>query len=65
MRALAALGVWLALAIVSAPLPAPAEEWGGIEPGVTTLDENRNAKKPAVIITVKDGEFRYVETISP
>jgi branched-chain amino acid transport system substrate-binding protein len=33
--------------------------------GVTTLDENRNAKKPAVIITVKDGEFRYVETISP
>ena len=33
--------------------------------GVTTLDENRNAKKPAVIITVKDGEVRYVETISP
>jgi branched-chain amino acid transport system substrate-binding protein len=33
--------------------------------GATTLDPNRNASKPAVIITVKDGEFQYVETISP
>jgi branched-chain amino acid transport system substrate-binding protein len=33
--------------------------------GNTTLDENRDASKPAVIITVKDGEFQYVETISP
>jgi branched-chain amino acid transport system substrate-binding protein len=33
--------------------------------GKTTLDEHRNATKPAVIITVKDGKFKYVETINP
>jgi branched-chain amino acid transport system substrate-binding protein len=33
--------------------------------GNTTLDENRNARKPAVIITVQDGHFKYVETINP
>jgi len=37
-------------------------------PGVTgsiTLDEKRNASKPAVILIVKDGKFRYVETVTP
>ncbi len=37
-------------------------------PGVTgriTLDENRNPRKPAVILTIQDGKFRYVETIEP
>jgi branched-chain amino acid transport system substrate-binding protein len=33
--------------------------------GATSLDANRDASKPAVIITVKDGQFKYVETISP
>ena len=33
--------------------------------GATTLDANRDASKPAVIITVKDGRFQYVETIAP
>ena len=33
--------------------------------GATTLDEKRDATKPAVIITVKEGRFQYVETISP
>ncbi len=33
--------------------------------GKTTLDKNRNATKPAVIITIKDGKFKYVETINP
>jgi branched-chain amino acid transport system substrate-binding protein len=33
--------------------------------GKTTLDENRDASKPAVIITVKDGQFQYLETVSP
>jgi branched-chain amino acid transport system substrate-binding protein len=33
--------------------------------GKTTLDAQRNATKPAVIITVKDGKFKYLETISP
>lgn len=33
--------------------------------GKTSLDEHRNATKPAVIITIKDGKFKYVETINP
>ena len=33
--------------------------------GKTTLDAQRNPSKSAVIITVKDGKFKYVETISP
>jgi branched-chain amino acid transport system substrate-binding protein len=33
--------------------------------GKTTLDPQRNATKPAVVITVKDGKFKYVETINP
>ncbi len=33
--------------------------------GLTTLDANRDASKPAVIITVKDGKFEYLETIAP
>jgi branched-chain amino acid transport system substrate-binding protein len=33
--------------------------------GSTTLDANRDASKSAVIITVKDGKFKYVETIAP
>jgi len=33
--------------------------------GATTLDAQRNASKPAVIITVKDGKFKYLETVAP
>lgn len=33
--------------------------------GKTAMDAQRNPTKPAVIITVKDGKFKYVETISP
>ncbi len=33
--------------------------------GRTTLDASRNASKSAVILTVKDNRFKYVETISP
>ncbi len=33
--------------------------------GVITLDEKRNANKPAVILTIKDGKFVYVETVAP
>ena len=33
--------------------------------GNTTMDPNRNATKSAVIITVKEGRFKYVETIKP
>ena len=43
---------------------AATREFSGAT-GLTTLDENRDASKPAVIITVKDGKFQYVETVSP
>ena len=33
--------------------------------GKTTINEKRDAMKPAVILQVKDGAFKYVETISP
>jgi branched-chain amino acid transport system substrate-binding protein len=33
--------------------------------GIITMDANRNASKPAVIVTIKNGEFKYVETIAP
>ena len=33
--------------------------------GKTSIDANRNATKPAVIITIKNGQFKYVETIEP
>ena len=33
--------------------------------GKTTLDADRNATKSAVIITVKDGKFKYLETVEP
>ena len=33
--------------------------------GNTTLDDQRNATKSAVVITVKGGKFRFVETVSP
>jgi len=33
--------------------------------GKTTIDAQRNASKPAVILTVKQGKFKYVETIAP
>jgi branched-chain amino acid transport system substrate-binding protein len=33
--------------------------------GKTTLDENRDARKPAVIIAIKSGKFFFKETVSP
>jgi branched-chain amino acid transport system substrate-binding protein len=33
--------------------------------GKTTIDAQRNAPKAAVIITVKDGKYKHVETIAP
>jgi len=33
--------------------------------GKTTLDAQRNASKSAVVITIKDGKFKFVETIAP
>ncbi len=33
--------------------------------GSTTIDQNRDATKPATVITIKNGKFEYVETIEP
>jgi branched-chain amino acid transport system substrate-binding protein len=33
--------------------------------GHITLNAERNADKPAVMLVVKEGKFRYVETVSP
>lgn len=33
--------------------------------GTITLDENRNAIKPAVVLQIEDGKLNYVETINP
>jgi branched-chain amino acid transport system substrate-binding protein len=33
--------------------------------GMITIDKDRNATKSAVILTVKDGKFAYVETVNP
>lgn len=43
---------------------AATKDFAGVT-GKTTLDEHRNATKAAVIITIKDGNFKYVETINP
>jgi branched-chain amino acid transport system substrate-binding protein len=43
---------------------AATKDFEGVT-GKTALDQNRNATKPAVIITIKDGKFKYVETIQP
>jgi branched-chain amino acid transport system substrate-binding protein len=33
--------------------------------GVITLDANRNASKPAVVIEIKDGKKIYNTTVNP
>ncbi|MDB6018126.1 MAG: ethanolamine utilization protein EutJ [Pedosphaera sp.] len=43
---------------------AATKDYVGVT-GKTTLDAERNATKGAVIITIKDGKFKYVETINP
>lgn len=43
---------------------AATREFAGVT-GVISIDENRNAVKPAVILEVGDGKFVYRETIQP
>ena len=43
---------------------AATKDYAGVT-GKTTLDANRNATKPAVILAIKGGKFTYVETIAP
>ena len=43
---------------------AAEKDFQGIT-GKITIDANRNASKPAVILTITNGQFQYVETIAP
>ena len=75
--AMAALGYDSAMVLVDAIKRAGSTEGARVRdalaatkdyPGITgntTLDARRNATKSAVVITVKNGQFRYVETVAP
>jgi branched-chain amino acid transport system substrate-binding protein len=43
---------------------AATKDFHGVT-GTITIDENRNASKSAVIVTIKDGAPKYVQTIAP
>ncbi len=43
---------------------AATKDFEGVT-GKITIDGERNAQKPAVVLTIKDGQFRYAETIAP
>jgi len=43
---------------------AATKDYPGIT-GKTTIDAQRNATKAAVVITVKNGQFKFVETVAP
>ncbi len=43
---------------------AATKDFDGVT-GKTTIDANRNATKSAVIITIQNGKFKYVQTIAP
>ncbi|MBM3833039.1 MAG: ABC transporter substrate-binding protein [Verrucomicrobia bacterium] len=42
---------------------AATKDFHGVT-GRTMIDAERNASKPAVMVTIKDGKFKYVETLS-
>lgn len=74
LAALAYDSVWLvadALKRASSAEPAALRDaLAGTKdfPGVTgtiTMDENRNPKKPGIVIRVQDGKFTYLETAEP
>jgi len=43
---------------------AATKDFHGIT-GTITIDADRNASKPAVIVEIKNGQYNYVQTISP
>ncbi len=43
---------------------AATKDYPGIT-GLTTIDAQRNATKAAVVITVKNGQFKFVEAVAP
>ncbi len=43
---------------------AATKDFDGVT-GMITIDAHRDARKPAAIIRVQDGRFRFVETVAP
>ena len=43
---------------------AATKDFDGVT-GKTTMNEKRDATKAAVILQVKDGKFKYLETVNP
>lgn len=43
---------------------AATKDFHGVT-GQITIDTDRNASKPAVILTIKNGQFQYVQTVQP
>ncbi|MCJ7497246.1 MAG: ABC transporter substrate-binding protein [candidate division Zixibacteria bacterium] len=43
---------------------AQTKDFAGVT-GVITIDQNRNAKKSAVVLKYENGKYKYVETINP
>ncbi|MGA9778800.1 MAG: ABC transporter substrate-binding protein [Limisphaerales bacterium] len=43
---------------------AATKDFAGVT-GKITIDASRNASKPAVILTITNGQFKYVQTIAP
>lgn len=43
---------------------AATKDFSGVT-GKTTIDANRNATKSAVIITIKDGKFKFLQEVAP
>ena len=43
---------------------AETKEFPGVA-GTITLDEKRNPVKPAVVLKIEGGKFKYVDTVSP
>jgi len=43
---------------------AATKDFEGVT-GSTTMDKNRNATKAAVVIMVKDGKFKFVQSVAP
>jgi branched-chain amino acid transport system substrate-binding protein len=43
---------------------AATKDFDGVT-GKTSINEKRDATKPAVILQVKNGKFKYIETVNP
>ena len=45
-------------------LDAATKDFAGVT-GVTTIDANRDASKPAAILAIKGGKLSFLKTVAP